>query len=437
METQIDITMPSLGADMQQGMLVEWLVNVGDKVKSGDTIAVLETQKGAIDMEVYHDGVISEILIQPVATLAVGTLMAKIAIDEELMVNLAARNEPLLAEQVIEKATIAQTTLDKTPTDHVSTHQTPIDQIPIDLMTRKTQKEKIIKPVLSTATIATPATTRIASPVVRKLAQQQHLDLVNIKGSGPNGAIVLKDIEGMLIDGRENPPLAISKSSIVNIRSAIAAAMTKSKKEIPHFYLSLMIDISDAQQWLQKLNKEKSPQAHILLLALLIKAVAQALVKYPSLNGFYLNGQFEQADDINIGNVISLRKGGVVVPALHHVDQRSVISIMQDLRDVTARSRADGRLGRLRSSELTDATFTITSMGERGADSVFGIIYPPQVAIVGFGKPQKRPQIHQGKMLDTDVINVSLSADHRVIDGMLAAKFLNTIAKKLQKPELL
>jgi pyruvate dehydrogenase E2 component (dihydrolipoamide acetyltransferase) len=191
----------------------------------------------------------------------------------------------------------------------------------------------------------------------------------------------------------------------------------------------------------------------VILLALLLKALANSLVKYPKLNGFYQNhfsqgdsphkdvpqddlskgSHFEQASAIHIGNVISLRQGGLVVPAIHNVDKLSVNEVMQGLRDITKRSRN----GHLRSSELMYATITVTNMGERGADSVFGIIYPPQVAILGFGKVRKIAKVVNDKVVIAQALTVSLSADHRVIDGMLAAKFLNYLAKKLQKADRL
>ena len=409
-----DITMPSLGADMTEGTLTEWLVKEGDQVNSGDIIAVLETQKGAIDMEVYSSGTIAEILIEPVMEVPVGTVLARIDIAEPSQK--ISVPTPILA---------------------------PIPTVIPDEITSEASTETEISTTVSEQ-VKTKVTDIKASPIVRRLAKEQQLNLTSIKGSGPQGAILLNDLASFLKTETKAKPETKSEQhkpadkSVQNMRNAISVAMAKSKQEIPHFYLSLELDITNVQKWLQQKNQTTPPEEYVLLLALLLKALAYALVKYPKLNGFYRNGSsqqhyFEQASAIHIGNVISLRQGGLVVPAIHDVDKLSVSELMHGLRDITERSRN----GHLRSSELMDATITVTNMGERGADSVFGIIYPPQVAILGFGKARETAKIVNGNVVVASVLTVSLSADHRVIDGMLAAKFLNYLSKQLQKPERL
>lgn len=397
-----EITMPSLGADMTEGTLTQWLVKEGDQVTSGDIIAVIETQKGAIDMEVYSSGTITEILVEPAVEVPVGTVLAH-----------------LLAEPS-QKSSVSTPIL------------TPISEVIPDAATSEpiTDIEKVV--VVSEQDKVTDVK---ASPIVRRLANEQQLDLTSIKGSGPQGAILLNDLNHLLkteTNIKSDKHKSANKAE-QNMRNAIAVAMAKSKQEIPHFYLSLELELTNTQQWLQEKNQTTPPEKHVLLLALLLKASAHALVKYPKLNGFYQDSVFEQASAIHIGNVISLRQGGLVVPAIHDVDKLSVTELMRGLRDITERSRN----GHLRSSELMDATITVTNMGERGADSVFGIIYPPQVAILGFGKVRQIVKVVNENVVIAPVLTVSLSADHRVIDGMLAAKFLNCLAKQLQKPERL
>ncbi|MEW6982215.1 dihydrolipoamide acetyltransferase family protein [Colwelliaceae bacterium 6471] len=394
-----DITMPSLGADMKEGMLVEWLIKVGDNVKQGDIIAVLETQKGAIDMEVYDSGTITEILVQPVITVPVGTVLARLSL-----------------------AHVAY----QSDTETIPTEKIPSPMVDSEVAIPKTP---LTKNVLQ-------STVQLASPIVRKLAEQQQLDLSTLTGTGPHGAIILKDLPNDAHPHATSEKLTdkrTSTKSSTSMRSAISAAMEKSKREIPHFYLSLVIDITLTQRWLANENKDKSPEQQILLLAVVMKSVALALGKFPQFNGFYRQGRFLPANDINIGNVVSLRSGGIMVPAIHHVEQLTLTDIMLALRDVTLRSRN----GHLKSSEVTDATFTITNMGERGADTVFGVIYPDQVAIIGLGKPKKSAVVLNNNITIGDEITLCLSADHRVLDGMLAAKFLNQIAENLQKPESL
>lgn len=373
--------MPSLGADMKEGILVRWLVDVGDEIKRGDIIAVIETYKGAIDMEAYYNGILGEILIPPLTSVPVGTVLARLNVAETI----------------------------------VAKPQSPAAAQPS--RGRKSMPGTHVFPSLASGILA--------SPLARKTAAERQLDLSLLKGSGPNNAVLFRDLPSEMASPGEG--------GLEPMRIAIAAAMSHSKQQIPHFYLSLDIDISRTQQWLKQENSNKSPEEQVLLLALLLKATAAALCKYPALNGTYQENHFIQGDGIHIGNVISLRTGGIVVPAIHHVDQLSVPDTMKALRDITERSRH----GHLRSSELSDATITVTSMGERGADMVWGVIYPPQVAILGFGRPHKVPRVTENKVVIADMLTVCLSADHRVIDGIQGAKFLNNLDKHLQQPELL
>jgi pyruvate dehydrogenase E2 component (dihydrolipoamide acetyltransferase) len=401
--------MPSLGADMTEGMLVEWLIKVGDKVQHGDIVAVLETQKGAIDMEVYDDGIIRELLVQPLETVPVGTVLGRLnetgLVQKALNQNAQIRNNKNVDELNV---TSVNKNLYQTPVNHTKTVVNKSSDVTVN-----------------------------ASPIVRKIANDQLLDLSIIKGSGFNDAVILKDIEALLNQATSKKPIYTRDEKLVSMRSAIATTMSQSNREIPHFYLSLDIPINNAQQWLQKTNQNKAPQTYTLLIAILLKAVAMTLKKYPELNGFYLNERFESSNKINIANVISLRTGGVVVPLIANIDQLTVLETMQAVRDITMRSRSINRGDRLRSSELSGATITTTNMGQIGADCVFGIIYPPQVAIIGFGKVKKVAQVCGEQINIGEQLTICLSADHRVIDGMLAAKFLNSLAKKLQKPEQL
>jgi len=214
------------------------------------------------------------------------------------------------------------------------------------------------------------------------------------------------------------------------MRKAIAAAMEKSKREIPHYYLGETIDMTQAVEWLAAENQKRPVERRLLYGVLLIKAVALALRQYPELNGFWKGGEAVISAEINVGFAISLRGGGLVSPALHRADHQNLDELMTKFRDLVQRARS----GTLRSSELTDPTITITSMGERGVETVFGIIYPPQVALVGFGKIVERPWAVNGLIGVRSTINASLSADHRVSDGHRGALFLSLVDRLLQDP---
>lgn len=217
------------------------------------------------------------------------------------------------------------------------------------------------------------------------------------------------------------------------MRQAIAAAMGRSKREIPHYYLAETLDFAEAQTWLDGWNRDRLPQDRLLSAVLLLKATALALREVPQLNGFFENGQFRPGEGIHVGWAIALRGGGLVAPAIHHADRKTLPELMVALRDLVQRARAGG----LRSSELTDPTITISSLGDRGAESVWGVIYPPQVAIVGFGRVLSKPWVVDGQVQPRLLVSASLAADHRASDGHLGGQLLTAIHRALQSPQSL
>jgi pyruvate dehydrogenase E2 component (dihydrolipoamide acetyltransferase) len=217
------------------------------------------------------------------------------------------------------------------------------------------------------------------------------------------------------------------------MRAAIAAAMARSKREIPHFYLSTTIDMTAAERWLEAENARRPITERLLPVVLLVKAVALALRDVPELNGFHVNGTFQPGGGIHVGCAVSLRGGGLVAPAVHDVDQKPLLALMADLSDLVSRARR----GSLRSSELSDSTITVTSLGETGVESTFGIIFPPQVALVGFGKVVRRPWVSGESIVPRSVMTATLSADHRVVDGHRGGVFLAAVDRRLQAPEAL
>jgi pyruvate dehydrogenase E2 component (dihydrolipoamide acetyltransferase) len=214
------------------------------------------------------------------------------------------------------------------------------------------------------------------------------------------------------------------------MRQAIAAAMVRSSREIPHFHLLATIDMSRALAWLTEENAKRPVADRLLYGVLLIKAVARALREVPELNAVWAEDQVRPLPDIHVGVAIALRGGGLVAPALRHTDRQSLDDLMASFRDLVQRARA----GSLRSSEVSDPTITITSLGEQGADAVFGLIYPPQVALVGFGKILERPWSVGGQIVSRPLIAATLSADHRVVDGHRGSVFLAAVDRQLQEP---
>lgn len=367
--------MPSLGADMDSGKLVEWKVKVGDRVKKGDIIAVVETQKSAVDVEIWHEGTLEALLVEPgEADIPVGTPLARLRVEGE---------------------------------------EEKVREIP----------KQIISPQ-SPSPVGRPK----ISPAARKRAEEFNIDLTKVASSLPGGVITLEDVE-RTISG-QTPAPGVKQLSI---RQAIAAAMEKSHREIPLYYLETQFSMERALTWMEEQNRERPPPERLLYIALLLKAVALSLKEVPELNGHYLNGAFQPGPGIHLGVAVSLREGGLMAPALHDVDQKPLMQVMREALDLVKRVRTGG----LRGSELTDPTLTVTSLGEEGVEKVFGLVYPPQVAIVGFGKIYPGAAVEEGKVVPRRVIAATLSADHRASDGHRGGLFLNAMNRYLQEPEKL
>jgi pyruvate dehydrogenase E2 component (dihydrolipoamide acetyltransferase) len=272
---------------------------------------------------------------------------------------------------------------------------------------------------------------RPVSPAARKHARELGIDVEKVPGTGPHGAVTVEDVEKAAASAKEAAAPAVPADRYAEMRKAIAAAMSRSKREIPHYYLSETIPMQRAAEWLAHENEKRPVTERILMGALQIKAVALALAKAPELNGFWLNGAFQPATGVHIGVAISIRQGGLIPPAIHDVDKKSLPELMRALSDLVARVRA----GSLRSSEMSDPTITVTNLGETGVESVFGVIYPPQVALVGFGRMETRPWSEDGKLFTAPLVTASLSADHRASNGIRGARFLAELRERLQHPE--
>jgi pyruvate dehydrogenase E2 component (dihydrolipoamide acetyltransferase) len=404
--------MPSLGADMEAGTLVQWLVKPGDRVKHGDIIAVVETQKGAIEIETFQTGVIEKFLVNVGTKVPVGTPLAEIRAEGEAKPAAAPAAPPPKAPVV-----------PKSKTPPAPAAAPPQVQAPVRA------------PTPPAAAPAAPGAR--VSPAARRLAEQRGIDLSTVSGTGPQGAITYADVEARL--GVAGAPAAVpekKRAPALNLdamRAAIAAAMARSKREIPHYYLEHQIDVTACEQWLAQKNAALPPDSRLLIGVLALKAVALAARRYPAFNGFYRDNRFEPSQAVHTGVAIAIRGGGLAAPALHDADQLSLDDLMARMRDLVQRTRA----GRIRSSEIADPTITVSSLGERGVEALYGVIYPPQVAIIGFGKVVVRPWIVDGAIGPRSVVTMTLSADHRVSDGHAGALFLAEIGRLIQEPDKL
>lgn len=406
----IEFKLPSLGSDMEQGKLLEWKVKPGDKVERGQIVAVVDTSKAAVDVESWQAGTVHALLAQPGDTLPVGTVMATFLEQGE-----------------------AAPPADTTPA--TVRPAAPGASPPVRPASSATADAAALQSALTTH--------KPSSPAARQRARELGIDIEQVQGSGPHGVITIADVDKAAAGKAEPhpPPVpaapAAAQDRHAEMRKAIAAAMARSKREIPHYYLGESISMRKALDWLTNYNARHSVTERILMGALQLKAVALCLKHFPELNGFWRDGAFQPAAGIHVGVAISLRQGGLIAPAIHDVDQKPLPELMLALTDLVTRARS----GSLRSSEMSDATVTVTNLGEQGVESVFGVIYPPQVALVGFGRVSARPWVEEKVIAMQPMVTVqpmvtaSLAADHRVSDGHRGARFLAALNEALQFPE--
>jgi pyruvate dehydrogenase E2 component (dihydrolipoamide acetyltransferase) len=345
---------------------------------------VVETDKGAIDVEIFEDGVVREIVVPVGQKVAVGTVLARLDAEGE-------------------------------------------------------------------AAGSAPAGPRAkVSPAARRRAHELGVEVESLQGSGADGAITLADVEraaGAAVASQapalEEPATlapqgAVSTTGVpadsrASMRAAIASAMSRSKREIPHYYLSTTVDVTTATEWLAAHNAAVPVTERLLFAALLVKALALTCRETPGFSGFHRDGRYEESPAVHVGVAVALRGGGLVAPAIMNTADQSLPALMTAMRELVARARA----GRLRASELAAPTIVLTSLGEDSVDVVFPIIQPPQVAIVGAGTVVERPWVVEGKILPRQLVTLSLGADHRVTDGRLGAQFMSKLVRKLGDPATL
>jgi len=405
--TTFDYAMPSLGADMDDGRVLEWHVAPGDTVHRGDLVALVETEKSDIDIEIWHDGIVDEFLVDVGDLVAVGTPIVRLR------------------------------TLDGEP---------PPSGTPAPVAEPGAGPDEV-EDVVSTVTRAAsadawrpPAATsggRVpASPLARRRAAELGLDLGELHGSGPGGAVVDADVIAASTRAAVTAPSPATTSprrSADTMRTMIAERMATANREIPHYHLTRDLDLGSLDAWLTERNAERPIAERILPAACFVRAVAVAAARHPELNGFWSDGRFEPADAVNVAMAISLRRGGLVTPKIERADERSVDEVMSALRELVAAARS----GSLRASWMTGATITVTHLGDTGADLVHGVISPPQVALVGFGRTRSMPWVLGDDIVVRPVVTSSLAADHRATDGAIGSRFLATIADLLDQPEQL
>ncbi|MGZ5415557.1 MAG: dihydrolipoamide acetyltransferase family protein [Nocardioides sp.] len=452
-----EFTMPSLGADMESGTLLEWLVKPGDAVHRGDPVAVVDTDKAAIEVESFHDGVVGELLVGPGTRVVVGAPMA--GIDAAGTAAPMASAEPV-ATPVVETVAVVPGHAPARATPPVRHHAAELGvdlaglvgtgphgevrRADVDAAARAAKAPPPPPPPPPPPAALPPRTTRTqVSPYARRLAAELGVDVDRLDSG--NGAIHALDVVAAAAS-RAEPGAAVptealagaqpAPASVIPLghrpgRAAIAALMARSKREIPHYYVAQTVDLGTATEWLHRTNRSRAVTDRIVPAAAILRATALAAREIPELNGFWVDGAFVRGEAVHLGVAVSVRDGALVTPAIRNAADLVLSDLMAALRDLVRRARA----GRLTRAEMADPTLTVTDLGDQGVEELIGAIYPPQVALLGVGRIVERPWAVHGLLGVHPVVRLTLSGDHRATDGVTGSGFLATIDRLLQHPE--
>ena len=418
-----EITMPAMGADMTEGTVVKWLKSEGDEVARGDKLAEIETDKTVVEMEAYNAGILRRIVLGDGTKAPVGSLLAYIGAADDVLPEMDEAPPIETVEAAVEE---------------------PVEPA-VDLQVETIAPEP--QPAPAPVAAAPPAPTveggRIkASPLARRLAREHGFDLAAIPGTGPGGRITRDDVLGFTPApvfapsgvATAAPTVTVDGSDIElsTMRQAIARVTVRSKTEAPHYYVTSGVDMTEAMSFRAQLNAELAESGvRVSVNDMIIKALAMAIVKYPKWNTTFHMDRLEGHDSINIGVAIALETG-LIVPALIGVQSMSLVDVANASKDLGRRARGDG--GTLTQDELTAGTFSTSNLGMFGTDTFAAIIVPPQSGILAVGAVKPTPVVQDDEIVVSQMMNATISADHRVGDGAEAAILLNEVKDSLERP---
>jgi len=403
-----EVVMPQMGADMQEGTILRWLKREGDAVRRGEIIAEIETDKANVEIEAYESGILRRILLPEGTTVPVGQVIAIIAAPEDDVSRYEREAAPVAAAGV--------------------TPPKPAAAVPE-------------RPAAAAEAPTAEAGRVRASPAARRLAEELGVDLSRVQGTGPDGRILRRDVEAAAKAleaapvAEAAPPAAApaeapaAAPAMSRMRQAIARRMTQSKREAPHYYLTMDIDMTEAERLRRQLNEAAEGEVHISVNDVIVKAVAKALRRHPIFNSWFVDGRVQQQEALNIGVAVALEEG-LIAPAILDCGRKSLAEIARASRDLAERARS----GVLKAEEYSGATFTVSNLGMYEVETLIAIIPPPQAAILGVGVVRKVPVVRDGENVVREQMKVALSADHRVTDGAQGARFLAELRNFLENP---
>jgi len=415
-----EITMPKLSDTMTEGRLISWKKSVGEKVERGDILAEVETDKANMELEAFTSGVLVEVRVKPGEMAPVGTVIA--------IVGAAGETAPMQREKEI-----------STPPEPVKPQAEPL--------TDKKDKEALPKPEVSAGERAggVTAETEKASPMVRRLARERGIDLKRVTGSGPDGRILQEDLEKQAKVAEERqvkvdvkveekahkpgpaiPPAAGETIALSRMRAAIARTVSRAWSEIPHFTVTVAIDMGEAEEVRRELKESVTP---LTINDLIVRAAALSLQKFAQMNNSFAGDRIMVNAEINIGLAVGLEEG-LVVPVIKGCNGLSLKEIAAQSRELVGRAK-DGKISE---KEISGGTFTISNLGMFGVEEFMAVIQPHQGAILAVGGIRDEAVVNNGTLKAARIMRVTLSADHRLIDGAYAAQFLQELKKVLENP---
>ena len=449
------IEMPKMGDTMEEGKILRWIKKEGDTVKKGESLAEVETDKVNIEIEAFAGGMLRKILVTEGASAPVGATIAFIGTPDEPLPE-DAGGKPRAAPAADQ---VQQAPRERTSTQFNGAVKTATNWQASSGMSASIEAQKVnlvSSPVASGRTFASPTSSQdriFISPLARRIAQDNQLDYRQIRGTGPNGRIIKLDIEAALTQGKqavqpptvapepelvtEPAPVAPNRDEVVEIpltamRRTIAKRLSQSMQTAPHFYVTSVIDTGKLAALRQEINayaaREPTP-VKVSFNDLIIKAVARALVSMPQVNVSFAEDRILQKKQVHIGVAVALDQG-LIVPVLRNADQRGILDIAHE----TQRLAEAAHSGKLRPEEFSGGTFTVSNLGMFDVESFTAVINPPESAILAVGSITPTPVVVDGQVVVRDRMKVTLSSDHRAIDGATAARFLQEIKRLLEEP---
>jgi pyruvate dehydrogenase E2 component (dihydrolipoamide acetyltransferase) len=419
----IEVTMPKLSDTMEEGKILRWLKHEGDRVAIGDVLAEVETDKANMELEAYDEGTLAELKVAEGESAPVGSVIALLAAAGEQKGATATPSVQPAPEKAPDKASEQKQSAPARPVE----------------AEREVKRPTIVRRPEPAEPATRDGEPVRASPLAKKIAREHEVDLHALRGTGPGGRIVEKDVRAALGGAAAEPvrgpapsesrPAPRGRVELSRIRRTTAKRMGEAKREVPHFYASAEIAMDEAVRLKEGLAAQGGDFAGITFTHLVVKAVALALVRVPELNASYDGDAMVLHDAVNVGMAAAV-DDGLVVPVLHHTDRESLAAIVRQAQGLVERARA----GRFGGDDLSGGTFTVSNLGMFPVSDFAAVINPPQAAILAVGTIRDAATVREGRVVAGRMMTVTLSCDHRIIDGVLAGRFLRELKALLERP---